>query len=93
MVSDENAFSGYRTIYEIPAQHIRLFAPWIFDENMPLVEVYKSVLNSSDQKLLRDALNENRDDRRMMKLFDASIKILCEDRKSQDVLQKYLESE
>uniref|UniRef100_A0AC34FP12 RNA helicase n=1 Tax=Panagrolaimus sp. ES5 TaxID=591445 RepID=A0AC34FP12_9BILA len=92
MASDENAFSGYRSIYEMPAQHIRLFSPWIFDESLQLTEIYKNVLNSSDQKLLRDALNEEKDDRRMMKLFDASIKILNEDRRAQDVLQKYLES-
>lgn len=46
MKSDENSFSGYRLVNEIPAQHIRLFAPWIFDENLQILEIFKDVLGN-----------------------------------------------
>uniref|UniRef100_A0AC35GD91 RNA helicase n=1 Tax=Panagrolaimus sp. PS1159 TaxID=55785 RepID=A0AC35GD91_9BILA len=92
MVSDENVYSGYRTIDEIPAQHIRLFSPWIFDESMKLMEVYGNVLNSTDRNLLQNALSEKDEDRRITKLFDASVKILSEDVKARIVLQRFFES-
>uniref|UniRef100_A0A914PKP8 Uncharacterized protein n=1 Tax=Panagrolaimus davidi TaxID=227884 RepID=A0A914PKP8_9BILA len=92
MVSDENAYSGYRTIDEIPAQHIRLFSPWIFDESMKLMEVYGNVLNSTDRNLLQNVLSEQNEDRRITKLFDASVKILSEDAKARIVLQRFFES-
>uniref|UniRef100_A0AC34GFJ0 Uncharacterized protein n=1 Tax=Panagrolaimus sp. ES5 TaxID=591445 RepID=A0AC34GFJ0_9BILA len=90
-VNDKLKKIGYGSVEDMPAQHIRLFAPWIFDPDLDVVQMYKDILSESDILYIEEALNEKDEYERLKNYFTMVGDILGDDRDAQNVMHKFLE--